>query len=165
MVASSKFGVDYTYIFNSTLLKDKLPVKTFAGPPPDMYQQQSTGFSAQFNAVDSMVYAYSGAILFVAFMAEMRHPMDFWKGMICAQAFICGVYILFGAYVSPHSLTGPRRRLMPVQVYSNYGQYSGSNISQVIEPLHLQEVANVFSLLTGFIACSTYNSGFLVSGF
>ncbi|KAJ5833190.1 Transmembrane amino acid transporter family protein [Penicillium riverlandense] len=139
MVASSKFGVDYTYIFNSTRLKDKLPVMTFAGPPPDMYQQQSTGFSAQFNAVDSMVYAYSGAILFVAFMAEMRHPMDFWKGMICAQAFICSVYILFGAYV-----------------YSNYGQYSGSNISQVIEPLHLQVVANVFSLLTGFIACILY---------
>lgn len=113
MVASSKFGVDYSYIFNSTRIKDKLPVKTFAGPPPNMYQQQSTGFSAQFNAVDSMVYAYSGAILFVAFMAEMRHPMDFWKGMICAQAFICSVYILFGAYVSLHSLPGPRRRLMP----------------------------------------------------
>lgn len=47
-----------------------------------------------------MIDAYSGALIFVAFMAEMRHPMDFWKGMMCAQAFICFVYILFGAYVS-----------------------------------------------------------------
>lgn len=33
-------------------------------------------------------------------MAEMRHPMDFWKGMIIAQVFITVVYIFFGAFVS-----------------------------------------------------------------
>ena len=48
-----------------------------------------------------MVYAYSGALLFVAFLAEMRHPMDFWKGAFLAQLFICCVYIFFGAFVRP----------------------------------------------------------------
>jgi hypothetical protein len=43
--------------------------------------------------------SYVGALLFIAFLAEMRHPWDFWKGMLCAQVFICFVYILFGAFV------------------------------------------------------------------
>lgn len=106
--------------------------------------------------------AYSGAILFVAFMAEMRHPMDFWKGMICAQAFICSVYILFGAYVSVACSMRSRcfklknNELTLSQVYSNYGQYAISNIQNVIQPLALQTVANVFTLLTGFIACGGF---------
>jgi len=44
--------------------------------------------------------AYSGALLFIAFLAEMRHPWDFWKGLFVAQTFIAVVYIFFGAYVS-----------------------------------------------------------------
>ena len=104
------------------------------------YQQQSTNpFSAQFNAVDSMVYAYSGALLFVAFLSEMRHPWDFWKGIFMAQVFICVVYVFFGAFV-----------------YSFFGQYSASNIGQVIQPLNLQVVSNVLGLLTGFIAICEY---------
>lgn len=38
--------------------------------------------------------------MFVAFLSEMRHPMDFWKGLLCAQTFISVVYIFFGAFVS-----------------------------------------------------------------
>lgn len=44
--------------------------------------------------------AYSGALLFVAFLSEMRRPMDFWKAVFLAQAFITVVYIFFGAFVS-----------------------------------------------------------------
>ena len=44
--------------------------------------------------------AYAGALLFVAFLSEMRHPLDFWKGMFMAQAFICIVYMFFGVFVS-----------------------------------------------------------------
>lgn len=73
---------------------------TFAGPPPAQYQQQVVGFASQFGAVNVMVYAYSGALIFVAFLAEMRHPWDFWKGLLMAQTFICVVYVFFGAYVS-----------------------------------------------------------------
>jgi hypothetical protein len=79
--------------------------------------------------------AYAGALLFVAFLAEMRNPMDFWKGLFCAQAFICIVYLLFGIFV-----------------YSFWGQYSANNIVNVIRPYPLQTAGNVFTLLTGFIA-------------
>lgn len=51
------------------------------------------------SGINSMVYSYGGALLFVAFLAEMRHPWDFWKGMLTAQSFICVVYIFFGAFV------------------------------------------------------------------
>jgi hypothetical protein len=117
------------------------PIKTFSATPPAQYQQQiSAGFAAQFNAVSDMVYSYAGALLFVAFMAEMRHPMDFWKGMICAQAFICFVYLLFGAYV-----------------YGNWGQYSIFSINQVVSPYSLQTAGNVLSLLTGWFAVCKYS--------
>lgn len=139
-VAAAKYAPDYSVINASTLIKTQGGITTFAGPPPSAFQQQSANeFSAQFNAVDTMVYAYSGALLFVAFLSEMRHPWDFWKGIFMAQVFICVVYIFFGAFV-----------------YSFYGQYSASNITQVIQPVSLQTVANVLSLLTGFIAIFLY---------
>jgi hypothetical protein len=57
--------------------------------------------------------SWGGALLFIAFLAEMRHPWDFWKGMLCAQVFIGTVYIFFGAFVSdlllPQSSSGPRK--------------------------------------------------------
>lgn len=115
------------------------PVVTFAGPPPDQYQQQAIGFAGQFNAIDTMVYAYSGALLFVAFLAEMRHPMDFWKGIFLAQTFICVVYIFFGAFV-----------------YSFWGQYAISNIATVVQPYALQTAGNVLGLFTGCIAVLLY---------
>lgn len=65
----------------------------------------------------------------------MRHPMDFWKGMLLAQTFICVVYILFGAYV-----------------YSQWGQYAIFNITTVVTPYGLQTAINVLSLLTGWFA-------------
>lgn len=51
------------------------------------------------SGVNSIVYSYGGAFLFVAFLAEMRHPWDFWKGMLSAQLFICVVYVFFGGFV------------------------------------------------------------------
>ncbi|KAJ6784059.1 hypothetical protein PWT90_00346 [Aphanocladium album] len=140
MVAVAKYEIYYPPIFGSTILpKEKLPVKTFAGLVPDNYQQQAHGFAGIFNGVDNMVYAYSGAILFVSFMSEMRHPMDFWKGMICAQAFICVIYLFFGLFV-----------------YSYFGQYSASVIYQVINPAGLRTFNNVLNLLTGLIAAVLY---------
>ena len=35
----------------------------------------------------NMVFAYGGAMIFPEFMAEMRRPMDFWKGMVCLPMF------------------------------------------------------------------------------
>lgn len=100
MIASAHYGIDYEVITSSTLIQTIEPVKTFAGPPPAAYQQQAVGFAGQFNGINSMVYSWGGALLFVAFLAEMRHPWDFWKGMLCAQVFIATVYVFFGAFVS-----------------------------------------------------------------
>lgn len=60
MVASAKYPIDYSPVYASTLIKPlakgiNAPVMTFAGTPPNMYQQQVPGFASQFNAVDSMV--------------------------------------------------------------------------------------------------------------
>ncbi|KAL6907234.1 transmembrane amino acid transporter domain-containing protein [Trichoderma evansii] len=139
MVACANFPIDYPAITLSTRIKDIEPVVTFAGPPPDQYQQQATGFAGQFNGINQLVYSYGGALLFIAFLAEMRHPWDFWKGMLCAQTFICIVYIFFGAFV-----------------YGHYGQYSASTINTVIQPFSLQTANNVLSLITGAIACLMY---------
>lgn len=154
MVAAATAQPYYQAVFDSTLIKEKLPVAVFAGRPPAMYQQQTTSFASQFNAVNTMVYAYAGALLFVAFMAEMRHPMDFWKGMFCAQAFICVVYLLFGVFVRLrpfHLMNDPANGFD--QVYSFYGQYAINTIVNVIQPFNLQTAGNVFTMLTGFIAC------------
>lgn len=43
MVAAANYGVDYSLITNSTLIKDIAPIVTFAGPPPDIYQQSAYG--------------------------------------------------------------------------------------------------------------------------
>jgi len=139
MIAAANYGIDYDAVFNSTLLKIIEPIKTFAGPPPDHYQQQAHGFAGQFNGINSMVYSYGGALLFIAFLAEMRHPWDFWKGMLCAQSFICVVYIFFGAFV-----------------YGHFGQYSIGNIGNAIQPLRLQQANNIIGLITAAIACLLY---------
>ncbi|RAL10188.1 uncharacterized protein BO97DRAFT_416218 [Aspergillus homomorphus CBS 101889] len=139
LVACANYGVDYNAVIHSTLIKKIGPVRTFAGPPPDMFQQQATGFAGQFTGVDNLVYSYGGAILFISFMAEMRHPWDFWKGMLCAQLFICIVYIFFGAFV-----------------YGHWGQYSISNINNAVEPYGLQLAGNILALITAIIACILY---------
>jgi CHASE3 domain sensor protein len=73
--------------------------------------------------------------MFVAFLSEMRRPMDFWKGLLIAQTFITVVYVFFGAFV-----------------YHYYGQYSYSNVNQSVKPESLQVPGNVLSLLTGWLA-------------
>lgn len=140
LVVAPKYGPDPTYALQTTLLKAAEPVKTFWGTPPAQYQQQSTDlFAATFNGIDSIVYAYSGALLFVAFLSEMRHPMDFWKGALLAQIFIMVVYVFFGAFV-----------------YTYIGQYSVSSITQVVNPKSVQVASNVLALLTAFLAVFMY---------
>lgn len=130
-------------IFPKSWASNPPPVVTFTQTPPAEYQPLTTNlFAAKFNGINSMVYAYSGAILFIAFMSEMRHPWDFWKAMLVAQLFISVVYIFFGGYV-----------------YSRWGQYCFSNINQVVAPLSLQIVVNVLSLLSGWLAiCKCYDA-------
>lgn len=53
-------------------------------------------FTNQIVGVMQIVYSYGGAMLFIEFMAEMRRPWDFWKGMVTAQSLICVIYMLCG---------------------------------------------------------------------
>ncbi|KAJ5917419.1 hypothetical protein N7466_010973 [Penicillium verhagenii] len=144
-VAAAKYGPDPTAAVTSGILPkswatDPVPVKTFVGTPPAEYQQTDSNlFAAQFNGINSMVYAYSGALLFVAFLSEMRQPLDFWKAVFLAQGFITVIYVFFGAFA-----------------YSYYGQYSYSTITQTVKPLSLQTVSNVLSLITGWLAVFLY---------
>ena len=135
MVASAKNPINYSAVTKSTLITTIEPVKWFAGAPPNQYQQQAHGFAGQLGGVNTLIYSYGGALLFVAFLSEMRHPMDFWKALLCAQTFICLVYMVFGMFV-----------------YGHYGQYSASTIGTVITPYGLQTANNVLGLLTGLIA-------------
>lgn len=136
MYAAGNHPIDYEVVTSATLIKSIESVKTFVQTPPDAYQQAEFGVNANLNGMNSLVYSYGGALLFVAFLAEMRHPMDFWKGMLMAQAFITFVYLLFGSYV-----------------YSHYGQYSASNIGNVILPVTLQTAGNYIGMFTAFVAC------------
>lgn len=151
MVCAGMFGPDATVTIQSTLLpKEWLtntpPVKTFWGTPPALYQQNTPDpNNARLQGVNNMVYSYSGAILFNAFLSEMRRPMDFWKATILAQTFITVVYIFFGVFV-----------------YAYYGQYASSLITQNVKPIALQYVSNALSLVTGFLAiCKSFLSLFL----
>lgn len=64
--------------------------------------------------------SWGGALLFVAFLAEMRHPMDFWKGLLCAQIFICCVYIFFGVFVSHLSFVGMVQAQTMIETYHKF---------------------------------------------
>ncbi|KAF7938546.1 uncharacterized protein EAE98_000884 [Botrytis deweyae] len=117
------------------------PVKKFGGIPPSGEATGGDGFTGSLNGLNQAVYSYGGAMLFVAFLAEMRHPMDFWKGLICADLFIYFVYMFFGIFV-----------------YSYQGQYSYNPVIQGLSPYNWQTAANIMNLITGLIAAVLYGN-------
>ncbi|GAV56432.1 hypothetical protein ZYGR_0BT00120 [Zygosaccharomyces rouxii] len=106
--------------------------------------------------MNNMVFAWGGATIFCEVMAEMRRPMDFWKGMLCAQSFILVVYLFFGLFV-----------------YSYNGQFSYVTANQGIGSKALQNAGNVLTIVSGLIAMIMYGNvaikviyqGFLVADF
>ncbi|TDZ13769.1 N amino acid transport system protein [Colletotrichum orbiculare MAFF 240422] len=117
------------------------PVRTFAGTPPDGLASGGTGFMASLNGLNQAVYSYGGCLIFAAFMSEMRHPMDFWKALLCGEVFIYSVYLTFGLYV-----------------YSFQGQYSFNPIMQGLSPYSWQTATNILNLVTGLIAAALYGN-------
>lgn len=117
------------------------PIQTFAGTPPSQFATGGSGFAASVNGAMQAVFAYGGAMLFPSFMAEMRHPMDFWKGMICAQAFLTSVYIIFGTVV-----------------YHFHGQFTFIPIAQGISVYGWQTCLNVLGMVAGLIATGLYSN-------
>jgi len=93
------------------------------------------------NGIMNMVFAYGGAMIFPEFLTEMRRPMDFWKGMVCAQLLICIAYLMYGAFV-----------------YSFQGQFTLPLAYQGVSKQSWQDVGNVLALITGIIAAGLYGN-------
>jgi amino acid permease len=88
-----------------------------------------------------MVFAYGGAMIFPEIMAEMRRPMDFWKGMACAQGLIFAAYLLYG-----------------IVVYTIQGQYTMPLAYLGVTKYAFQTFGNILALITGIIAAVLYGN-------
>ncbi|KAF8071821.1 hypothetical protein FPV67DRAFT_1667278 [Lyophyllum atratum] len=95
----------------------------------------------KINGIMNMVFAYGGAMIFPEIMAEMRRPMDFWKGMAMAQGLIFSAYLLFGAFF-----------------YAFQGQFTLPLAYQGLSIFAWQTVGNSISLVTGIIAAGLYGN-------
>ncbi len=60
-VSKGQNAIDYQAVYSSTRIKGTDPVVTFAGPPPNQYQQQADGFAGQFGGVNQMICKYPGS--------------------------------------------------------------------------------------------------------
>ncbi|CBQ73453.1 related to neutral amino acid permease [Sporisorium reilianum SRZ2] len=123
--AQALYGTDYPY--------NNQPVMTSAFVSYDI--------TAKVNGLMSMVFAYGGAMIFPELMAEMRRPMDFWKGMISAQALICTVYLVYANVV-----------------YYYQGQYVLGQSYNGIAKYVFQTICNMLAILSGTIAAALYGN-------
>ncbi|KAJ5648144.1 hypothetical protein N7490_004516 [Penicillium lividum] len=103
------------------------------------------GLEDRVNAMMNAVFAYGGATLFNELMAEMRRPMDFWKGFIIAEIFIYVCYLVNG-----------------MVVYSAQGQFTYNPAYEGIPNTHgayrWQTLGNALSFVTGVIAALLYGN-------
>jgi hypothetical protein len=127
--------------FPNGTVEPHLPIKTFAGSPPNGYASGGTGFLGTYQGINTIIYAYGGAMLFFNLLAEMRNPWDFWKGMLCADIFIYFVYMFFG-----------------LLQYSYQGQYTYATAIQSINPYNYQTAGNILSIMGGLIAAALYGN-------
>jgi hypothetical protein len=112
------------------------PVQTFV-----VISGAGKQFSNQLQATMNIVYAYGGAMVFIEFMAEMRRPWDFWKGMATAQGVIFSCYMVYG-----------------LVVYHYQGQFVINPGNQGISTYGWQTALNVLSLVSALIAAGLYGN-------
>jgi hypothetical protein len=117
------------------------PVYKYAGVPPAGMASGGSGFVGTLNGLNQAVYSYGGALIFAAFLAEMRHPLDFWKALLVAETFIYAVYLFFGVFI-----------------YTYQGQYAFNPVMQGLSPYRWQTAANIMNLVTGLIAAGLYGN-------
>jgi len=129
----AKFAPNYV----ASGLQSGLP---FSGPAVT-HLIQTLPATAQINGIMQMVFAYGGAMIFPEIMAEMRRPMDFWKGMAMAQMLIFAAYLMYGVFV-----------------YAFQGQYTIAVAYQGVTNYTIQTIGNVISLITGIIAAGLYGN-------
>ncbi|TVY42532.1 N amino acid transport system protein [Lachnellula subtilissima] len=117
------------------------PIHRYAGTPPNGAATGGNGFTGSLNGLNQAVYSYGGAMLFISFLSEMRHPLDFWKGVLIADTFIYVCYMFFGIFV-----------------YSYQGQYTYNPAPQSLSPYAWQTATNIMNIITGLIAAALYGN-------
>lgn len=118
-----------------------IPIVKFGGSPADGYASGGTGFLGTYQGLNTIIYAYGGAMLFFNLLAEMRNPWDFWKGMLCADIFIYLIYMFFGLFQ-----------------YSYQGQYTFATNYQSITGYSYQTAGNILAIAGGLIAAALYGN-------
>ena len=93
------------------------------------------------NGLMNAVFSFGGATLFTELLAEMRRPMDFWKGLLCADILIYLCYMVYGIYC-----------------YAMQGQYVYNVSYQGVSPYGWQTACNILELITGIIAAVLYGN-------
>lgn len=117
------------------------PILKFAGTPPEGLASGGSGFIGSLNGLNQAVYSYGGCMVFAAFLAEMRHPRDFWKSLLIAECFIYAVYLFFGVFV-----------------YSYQGQYTFNPAPQGIAAYGWQTACNIILLFSSCIGAALYGN-------
>jgi len=111
--------------------------------PPVMHSGglPTTQFGASVNGAMAAVYSYGGAMIFPEFMAEMRRPRDFLKGMWAAQLFIYFFYMFYGLFL-----------------YGYQGQYVVNPSYVGIGGYNIQTAGNSFAMASAVIAAALYGN-------
>lgn len=91
------------------------------------------------NGLNQVMLCYGGTALFVFFLAEMRHPLDFWKSLFCAQALMYALYVVFGMYV-----------------YHEHGQFTYTPAIQGVSNRRWQTALNAINVATSLVTCGLY---------
>ncbi|KAJ5811580.1 hypothetical protein N7474_007881 [Penicillium riverlandense] len=136
MVVVHQYPPNYEAVQSSYQIP-KGPIETSANWPAH------TTLYDRVNGLMNCVFAYGGATLFNELMSEMRRPMDFWKGFICAEIFIYACYLING-----------------MVVYSAQGQFTYNPSYQGIphSAYAFQTLGNAISFITGAIAALLYGN-------
>lgn len=111
------------------------PVQHSAGLP------DTGNFAASLNGAMQAVYSYGGSMIFPEFMAEIRRPRDFLKGMWSAQIFIYVCYMLYGLFM-----------------YGYQGQYVQTPAYLGISSYGLQTAGNSLAIVSALIAAVLYGN-------
>lgn len=113
----------------------------FTAPYGPVHTPATSGkdLPTQVNGAMNMVFGWSGLMIFIEFMNEMRRPYEFVKSFCFAEALVFVVYIMYGSYV-----------------YGFQGQYTLPVAFQGVSNYTWQSIGNGLSLWTYNMASTTY---------
>jgi hypothetical protein len=122
-----RHGVD----FQTQLIAAMNMVNAYGGQSISLFEPYFPGgltFALRPAAADIQIF--TGAVLFVELMAEMKNPRDFWKSLLMAGSIIMGIYLTFGMYV--YSQQGQLTYIPAVQGIGAYAPRTAGNTINII---------------------------------